>query len=86
MPTPRAVEQIKRLWRANPTFDIEYAHGFEMLREDLAEWHHQEVARRAEIMGSSYLMASILEELVHCWIDARPPSSPLARRVLLSFR
>lgn len=86
MPTQKAIDQLKRLWRVNPTFDVEYAYGFEAVRDELAAWHQEEIGRRASILRCSPLMASILEELVHCWIDERPPSSPLARRVLLSFR
>lgn len=86
LPTPQEVERLKRLWRVNPTFDVEYASGFELMRDELAAWHDEQVRERAAILGCSPLMAAIVEELVHCWIDCRPPASPLARRVLLSFR
>ena len=80
------VEDLKRNWLANPVYDIEFAVGFELVANELAAWHDDQIMLRARMMGCSHLMASILEELVRCWIHGVPPKSSLACRVLESYR
>lgn len=83
--SPAEVEKLKRAWLRNPTWDIEWAVGFEAYRTELANWHEDQIVARAAALGCSKLMAAIVEELVHCWIDGTRPVSPLATRILLSF-
>ena len=85
VPTPAEVERLQKAWLRNPTFDIEWAVGFESIREELANWHRDQIQLRCQALQCSLLMGAILEELVHCWMDCKPPVSPLARRILLSF-
>jgi hypothetical protein len=86
VPTAAAIARLKAAWLRHPTWDIELIGGFEPVMTELAQWHEEQVKLRARVMGCSYLMASVVEEIMHCWLDCAPPVSPLARRVLLSFR
>jgi hypothetical protein len=85
VPTRDEVERLKRAWLRMPTWDIEYAVGFEAYQEDLAAWHDEQIRVRAGALGCKPLMAAIVEELALCWIRGEPPRSPLALRVLLSY-
>ena len=85
-PTQQEMDDLKCTWLAMPTWDVEFSVGFELMQNELAAWHDEQIALRARAMGCSHLMASILEELVRCWIHGVPPRSPLAARVLASYR
>lgn len=84
-PTAEEIENLKQCWLSHPTWDIEFSVGFDLVFNELAAWHDEQIWRKAKALGCSHLMASILEELVRCWIGGVPPKSPFALRLLASY-
>lgn len=83
--SPQEIRALLKSWLRRPCFDPEYAHGVEAYAGEIAAWHDAQLARKAQILGCSLRMINILEELVRCFVDERPPGGILARRVLLEY-
>lgn len=81
----RDIAALCARWKRNPTFDLEYMPGFERWAGELAAWHDEQLKAKARILGCSVRTINILEELVRCFIENRPPQGVLARRLLLEY-
>ena len=83
--TPREVAALLKSWRYRPVFDPEYAEGVDWCAGEIAAWHDAQLDGKARKIGCSPRMIRILEELVRCFIDERPPDGLLARRLILEY-
>lgn len=84
--TAQELDNLKHCWLSHPAWDIEFSAGFELHFNELAAWHDEQIALKAKALGCSHLMASVLENLVRCWINNEPPRNGHAQRFLASYR